>query len=224
MKISVIYPSRSRPEICKATLSKWIECAYLPEAIEWIVSVDQDDPCLSEYVKFYNPGKFILEISRNRSCVDAINIAASKCTGDLLVVISDDFLPFNGWDGDLKNEVFGKEDFLLKTRDGIQPTLVTLPILDRKYYNRFGYVYHPSYFHLHCDEEMTIVSLMLGKYIKSNLFFEHCHHSVGKFQRDALSDRNDASWGQGQSVLEHRAKDNFGIKDPLIKREDIQWR
>ena len=77
---------------------------------------------------------------------------------------------------------------------------------------------------MHCDEEMTIVALMLGKYIKSDLFFEHRHYTTGKFKKDEISIRNDSSWGQGQQLLEYRAKNNFGITNPLIKREDIVWK
>lgn len=232
MKISVIYPSRSRPEICKKTLSLWKACAKNPENIEWILSVDQDDPNLQDYVAFYNSGDFHLEISRNRSCVDAINIAAEISTGDLLVVISDDFAPCHLWDYQLQealsNTWFGT-DFIVKTSDGLQPWLITLPIVGRQYYERLGHIYPPHILHMFADTWMTHVADLLDKKLELNIPFEHLHFSVGKSQKDHVNVKNDRTWADGEAKYLEGVKTNFGLAPEDIKghlRADfklIQW-
>lgn len=222
MKISIIHPSRSRPQMFWNTQLRWINRADKKD-FEYILSLDSSDIELAHYTLNALSGtKFC--VNDNKSAIEAINNAAKIATGDIIVVISDDFSCPEHWDILLLKEVEGKSDFLLKTDDGLQPTLVTLPILDRAYYSRFGYVYHPDYLHLHCDEEMTIVAMMLGCYIKSDLKFEHLHYTTGKTDFDAINAKNNATWAHGQATLDRRAKDNFGIANPLIKREDIQWR
>lgn len=220
MKISVIYPTRNRPSIAYLNFLSWQEKTSFDLPTEWILSIDDDDK--SDYSWF----PYTILASKNRSCVDAINNAAKICTGDVMLVMSDDFECPNGWNFLLSKELMGKTDFLLKTDDGIQPTLVTLPILDRKYYNRFKYIYNPLYFHMWVDTEMTAVAIMLGRYIKSDLKFFHNHYTTGKFSKDDISLRNDGSWGQGSDIFNQRLKTNFGLApEQIVKRyEEIQWR
>lgn len=220
MKISIIHPTRGRKIQAINTMKKWLNLADCPYDIEYIFSIDSDDT--EEWNDINHHNVFIFR-NANKSTVEAVNIAAKKTTANIMIVVSDDFSCIQGWDTLLLNEIEYKSDFLLKTFDGIQNTLVTLPILDRIYYNRFGYIYHPDYLHMHCDEEMTIVSLMLGRYIKSDLMFEHEHHSTGKTIKDSISIKNDDTWNHGQDTINRRAINNFDIINPLVKREDIIW-
>jgi hypothetical protein len=159
----------------------------------------------------------------NRSAVDAINKGAEVATGDLFVVVSDDFDCPEHWDTLLLQALQGKSDYCVKTQDGLQPTLMTLPIMDRVYYNRFGYIYHPDYRHMFCDQEMTAVAHMLGKAVTLPIVFFHNHYSTGKFKKDAITLRNNSTWVQGESVFNERLTTNFGIEKPVIQYSDIKW-
>ncbi len=208
MKISLIHPSRNRAQQACETALLWIDTA--DNVVEYILSLDDDDESRISYLELF-PQQVMFSSNANRSAIDAINNAAKMATGDLLIVISDDFYPFAHWDTLLLAEVAGKADFLMKTQDGIQPELITLPIMDRAYYNRFGYVYHPDYLHMFCDNELTAVGHMLGRVITSALLFEHKHYSVGKAERDALYTRNENTWDQGLHLFSERQKINFGL-------------
>jgi len=232
MKISIIHPTRGRKEQALKTMAKWLFNADSPYEIEYIFSTDIDDTdkwcsqiaIMPKFI-YSSETKYIPVLRKNnRSAIEAIDKAVQICTGDLFIVISDDFDCPEHWDTLLLNELKDKQDFLLKTDDGLQPTLVTLPILDRVYYNRFGYVYHPDYKHLFSDQEMTAVALMIGKYIKSDLVFPHNHYSTGKFQKDEISVRNDLTWRQGETLFNERLKTNFGITEPVMQYSDIKWR
>lgn len=214
MKITCIHPSRARAEIANNTRKEWLLNSY--NDIEYIFSLDNDDVqgTLYEGNCIYN---------NNRSAIDAINKAAEIATGDLFVVVSDDFSCPVNWDNLLLWGLQGKSDYCVKTSDRLQPTLMTLPIMDRVYYERFGYIYHPDYLHMFCDQEMTAVAHMLGKAITLPILFPHNHYTTGKFQRDKITLKNNATWQQGERVFNERLKTNFGIENPVMNYTDIVW-
>ena len=204
MVFSIIHPSRGRPEKSRSTFKRWFERAS-SNNYQWIASLDHDDPKLLEY-DYINP-----LVSANRSVVDAINNGAKVATGDIFIVVSDDTDCTDGWDKKLLSIVAGKTDFILKTADGIQPWILTNPILDRKYYERFGYIYHPEYKHCFCDTELTCVADITGRKIKSDLLFKHNHYSVTKEKPDEVSKRADATWDHGEKLFLERYKRNFDL-------------
>ena len=230
MKISVIHPSRGRPQQDFATARKWMVTNQRGNRIEYILSIDQSDPLSYHYSVLFSSlqGTWFADLevitNDNKSAIEAINNASKIATGDLLVVISDDFDCPEHWDTLLFAALDGKSDFCAKTNDGLQPTLITMPVMDRVYYERYGYVYHPDYQHMHADEELTCVAVMTGKYIKLDLRFEHLHYTTGKTKRDDLNVRNDATWAHGQATLDRHALNNFGIESPVLRREDIVWK
>lgn len=215
MKITCIHPSRSRAVIANKVRQEWLSNA--DNDIEYIFSLDIDDAQATKY-----EGDCIF--NKNRSAIDAINRGAEVATGDLFVVVSDDFSCGAGWDTLLIEALQYKSDYCVKTQDGLQPTLMTLPIMDRVYYERFGYIYYPEYRHLFCDQEMTAVAHMLGKAISLPILFPHNHFTTGKFKRDAITARNNATWQQGEKLFNERLKFNFGIDNPVIQYSQIKWR
>lgn len=227
MKISIIHPSRSRPEMAFDTISKWLNKANYVCDIEYILSIDSDDEFRNKYLLIYDCIHVERILSnKNKSAIDAINNAAKICTGDLIIVVSDDFDCLKGWDTELISLLEGKSDFIVKTKDGMQPTIITLPIMDRIYYERFGYIYYPGYKHLFCDTEMTAVAEMTGKVIKLPLMFRHNHYLTGSMKKDAVNEKNDATWIQGETLFNERKKINFGLSDSEIVKpfNEIKWR
>jgi TusA-related sulfurtransferase len=200
IKYSLIHPTRSRAKKSRETMLKWVRNMKY-KSFELIVSLDADDPELDNYRIMYPKGTYI--VNKNRSCVDAINNAAKVSDGEILIVVSDDSDCVENWDEMLEKELDGKYDYVLKTDDSIQGYIITLPLLDRVYYNRFGYIYHPDFFHMFADTYMTCVADITGRKLTSNLLFKHNHpgHSGGKETTDALNTRNDLSWHQGQDTF-----------------------
>lgn len=210
-KISIIHPSRSRPQQAESTIKLWLENATDSSQIEYILSIDHDDKHLKTYKAIADKYGIKTHVALNKSAIEAINRAAKKSNGNLLVVVSDDFLCPAGWDNSLLAELEDNEDFIVKTQDGIQDWIITMPILDRKYYERFGYVYFPGYKHLFCDTEMTSVADILDRKITSDLFFEHQHYSTGKCKKDLINVRNDKTWKQGERLYNSRKSIKFRL-------------
>lgn len=224
-KITIIHPSRQRPVRCIQTALDWLTRATQRVPIQYVISIDEDEPLIDEYkaliqerlVPYINQTSvFQLVIMKypNKSAIEAINNAAKHSDYDLLIVVSDDFECFPNWDLFLERNLQGKEDYIVKTSDGIQDWLITLPIMDRKYYERFGYIYYPEYKHLFCDTEMTAVADLLGRKIdlrSEQYVFRHLHPCAGLSEADEINRKNDATWQQGETLYNERKKINFGL-------------
>lgn len=210
MKFSIIHASYGRPDMAGETAMSWGRSCSTIHDYEYLMSVDKSDPKLSEYLAKEERG---VVINETNTSVAAINNAAKQATCDIIIVISDDFEPIKNWDLEILKVVEGKQDWILKTQDGIQNWIITLPIMDRAYYNRFGYIYNPEYKHMFCDTEITCVADLTGRKIESNLVFKHNHYSVAG-ERDKTAEKADATWNQGEEVFLRRMKNNFDLIHP----------
>lgn len=228
MKISLICPSRGRAAKCFKAVSRWWNAAGLNGNLQVIISLDFDDETIGDYFDEFSNATFEHKVlvNENRSAVDAINWAASRSEGDIIVVMSDDFDCPDNWAFSIVMQTEGKKDWIAKTPDGIQKWIITLPIMDRTYYNRFGYIYHPDFLHMFCDTELTCVADLTGRKIILNIPFSHNHYSTGKAIKDEVSIRADKTWAQGESLFIKRYKNNFGlteIKGPIQSTEYLNW-
>lgn len=215
--ISLIHPSRGRPEKSLETIRKWRD--KCEEYIKVFVSVDEDDPKLEHYKDIYQITGCI--VGKNKSAVEAINRAAQVAFNtdnvNVVIVVSDDTDCPKDWHLSLHQATHGKYDFILKTQDGTQPWIITNPIMDRAYYNRFGYIYYPGYDHMFADTELTCVADITGRKITSDLKFIHNHYSVTKTAPDEVSKRADKTWDQGEKLFMERYKRNFDLPPDQIK-------
>lgn len=217
MKISIIHPSRQRPQQAMATAKAWLSSAKDRQDIEYILSIDVTDTHENK-MAYHNISADVLLCYDNNSAITAINRAAAVSKGDLLIVVSDDFNqpPFH-WDDALRIMLRGKSDYIVKTADGIQPWIITLPVMDRVYYQRFGYIYYPEYGHMFCDTEMTHVADLLDKKITLPIKFAHNHYTTGNTAKDAVNIKNDRTWSHGEALYLERMMSHFGLPEDDIK-------
>lgn len=230
MKISLIHPSRSRPQQAAATAKAWLSSAANPSNIEYVLSMDVSDPERYKYVEIISqlglPDAYSIKplTSDNHSAIEAINNAAKIATGDLLIQIAEDFNtpPFH-WDAYLIDELKGKSDYVAKIDDGLQPFIITLPILDRKWYDRHGYIYHPDFEHMYCDSALSCKAWMEDKYITLPIKILHNHYSTGRTQKDAVNIKADSTYGSGKQTFLRHYHNNFGLQPNEIKKELPKW-
>lgn len=216
MKFSLIHPSRSRPEKSKHTVSKWISFAEDKRNIEVILSLDLDDERLGEYLETRHISAYMPLITPilndNKSAVEAINNAAKQATGDIFIVVSDDTDCKTDWDKTLRAAIGQSTDFVMKVNDGIQKRIITMPIMDRIYYNRDGHIYDPCLRHSWADTMLTEKAHIRGRVIERNdIKFIHLHPEVTKEPKDALYLRNDKTHNEDRHIFEERKRLNFGL-------------
>lgn len=219
--ISLIHPSRGRPEQSFKNAVQWIESAGC--RVELIVSLDIDDPQKHKYWKlyfgysfygrpFYMLGRIIEH--QNQSVVEATNQAARGSANDILVYLSDDVQCFPGW-GRKIVEVCSQYqgEFLIKPSDGLQKfnsDMVTIPIMSRALYQRLGYFFHPAYKSIYVDNDLYHTCKRMGWLkLHAELQFQHNHPSNGTAPNDETYIRSHAHYAQGKEVFEQRKKQNF---------------
>lgn len=217
--ISLIHPSRGRPDKSYANASRWAERAG--GKFELIVSIDYDDPFKDEYIASYKLGLdkcygWEVLVNNNRSVVEATNIAMQVAYGDIICYFSDDFDCPENWVSLIEKEFADATGpRLVKVDDMLQPfhvRVLTIPIMNRALYERLGYFFHPGYKSMFCDEHLFHVANKLGALkFCPHLKFEHKHVSVGKAEDDETYRRSSANWKQGQDLFETHKRHGFPL-------------
>lgn len=212
MKISLLHPSRNRPFKAHETYKQWINLASDPVEIEHILSLDTSDQDLHLYRSLFHKSTFV--INDNHNLVEATNNGAKETAGDIIVLLSDDFECFPGWDKAIINAYTNKSCCVLKVDDGCEAWIATLPIVDRAYYESKGYIYHPAYQHLFADTEFTHVATLENKLITRNdLKFKHVHPMYDKtVKMDEVYKKSQSSWNSGKEIYLNRVRKNFDLK------------
>lgn len=214
-KISILHPSYKRPELARKCYNLWMDNALDRNQIEYILCVAESDPEYQKYRELFAATSAIVVREERNGLINQVNRAAKYAMGNILIAVSDDFACEPAWDELLFEALDGKEDYLAKTQDGAQPWIITLPIMDRKYYNARGYIYHPTTKHMFCDTWITHEAHLMGKVVDLNLKFPHNHYTTGINPRDEVNGENDASWAEGERIYLEGLKDNFGVENPL---------
>lgn len=237
--ISICHPSYGRPIMGVNTAKKWLEMAKYPDRIEYIMCLSEKENEENIQSYFYNLVEHINPIypektppikiiyCKEASLVAQTNEAAKHSTGDLIINVSDDSRCFQDWDIALLEGIEKEANrrniesfFTVKTKDGIQPFLITMPIMDREWYNRFGYVFYPEYQHMHVDDDLSMVSHRLDRTLYVDLLFEHLHYTKGKMEKDETNEKNDSTYSQGATIYGIRGGNNFGLKPNEIINKD----
>lgn len=224
--ISLIHPSRMRPEQAYKTMQHWVSNMSGKYSYEYILSVDTTDPKLESYKNV--PCDHLI-INDNKNLIQASNKGAEISKGRILVLVSDDFECYKDWDIDVYKAMNPRNGIVLKTFDGVQKWIVTLPIMDRAYYEWSGYFYCPLYSHMFSDTDMTHLADCTGRLlVRNDLVFKHNHYSVSGKPKDEISLKADGTWNQGEEVYLNRVRNRFGIGADTMKlnehaRPHINW-
>jgi len=142
---------------------------------EFIITLDNDDKTMNnqQMRRFLDMQKNLRYFFGNsKSKVEAINADMDKIKNEIdfsiLMLVSDDMVPkVHGFDDIIHTNMikhFPGFDGCLYFNDGnAGPALNTLSIMGKKLYDYFGYIYHPSYISLWCDNEYDLTTKAMGK-------------------------------------------------------------
>jgi hypothetical protein len=226
-KILFKYASRSRNTKFFTGLDNILKNLFDLENFCILISLDIDDYSMNnketinrllEYVNKY-PEKIIIKFGRSKNKIDAINRDVNeikeKFNFDILVNFSDDmeFIE-HSFDEIIRSKFFvfyPDTDGNIYFNDGFTgERLSTMSIIGRKYYDKFNYIYHPSYHSLWCDNEYTEVAKRNEKIIYFHeRIFNHNHPSnIGGFIDEQLIKTESFSDIDRQNY-EQRLKNNF---------------
>lgn len=220
LKLLVKFPTRQRPERFFNTLDRYYKYLSGKHPVQFVISCDEDDGSMNNAavrtrLQTY-PG-LICYFGKSRSKVEAINRDMDKHGDyDILLLASDDMIPEEQeYDDIIVNafrEYFPDLDGVLWFNDGyVGRNLNTLSILGKKYYDRFGYIYHPDYTSLYCDNEFMEVAAKLNRQVYiDRVIIKHDHFYWNKgVVRDALYNRNESYYRIDRKVYQSRKARDF---------------
>ncbi len=214
MKISLVHPTRQRIERAEGAVAEWAAMRSGDHEIEHILSVDTDDPQVEAYRALAARLHLRIVVHPNRTMIQAANTGAQHATGELLVVVSDDFGCPEQWDRTLAAIVQGRPLAAVQVGDAISSRIMTLPVLTRDYYRQLGYVYYPGYRSMFADDDLTAVAERDGVWIDArHVVFPHRHYSVKLSGEDATYSRQNSldAWWFGWSLFQQRRISQFGV-------------
>ena len=219
MNLLIKFPTRGRPDKALKTLVRYIN--YMDDKSNRIlVTCDLDDESMNnEEVRniLTQYENVVIKYGDNKSKIEAVNADLKDEEFDIVLLASDDMLPIvKGYDTLIKSrmsEIYPDTDGVLWFNDGYQgDRLNTLSILGKKYYDRFGYIYHPEYKSVWCDNEFMAVSRILDKvtYFDTTIM-RHEHPDWGFTDRDDIHRWNYLNENHDRMVYFNRNANNFGL-------------
>ena len=215
MLISIIHPSLGRPVQARKCYDHWIDTCSGEHEIEWIVSLNRTDAEIENYEQCFIGADVVLLKTNSKNMVQATNEAAKVCSGDLLILVSDDMFSPEMWDSRILNEYEMIDGAgILQVYDGITAQKLTIPIMNRLAYIKLGYMYHPEYISMYADDDLRKTALTHGMlYNATDIFIEHRHFMNGKAKYDKTYalENSQKAMSHGQKLYYERAKLNFPI-------------
>lgn len=192
-KISLLHATRGRPAKAWRCRMDWLRAANNPDAIEHIFAIDVDDAA-----------SFMLATTRhvfaphNGGPIGGWNAAARASSGSILLQLSDDWEPFQGWDDAILDAIGDtSKPAVLAVNDGHRTDdLLCMAILTRARYKQQGYLFHPEFFSMFSDNWFSRQAFADGVVIdaRDRITFEHCHPVHGKGQWDETYQRSNDSY------------------------------
>lgn len=219
---SLLHITRRLPDGWRPAWLDWSRKCVNGEAVEYILVTDDQDQ--QKGIDTHLEEGCIpldLAVNQDRQCtVDAWNTAAAVSTGDILVVVADDWFPCDRWDEAILRAIpdVTKEVCVWPAGEKATAGLMICPILTRAYYERpgrgghpNGELFYPGYISVGNDDDFTEVAHRDGVIVHIPEVFEHRHFSTGEVPNDEVyqwSNRAEA-WARKDAVISRRRAENY---------------
>lgn len=205
MNMLVQFPTFGRAERFLDVLDQYVSMSSAENDIFFNINCDSADlnmtnsnvqRRIADIMEQRSNVRYTINYDHNTEKISAINANIADLDFDWGVVIcaSDDMVPkVDQWDleiSDAMQKHYPNLDGCVHFNDGnTNGNLITFSILGRKLYESFGYIYHPDYKSLYCDDEFTEVVRRMGKetYI-DKIIISHEHYSIEGSQNHGIQD------------------------------------
>jgi hypothetical protein len=216
--ISILCPTRGRPDILRRMVRSARDTAAEPLRLEFLVYLTPDDPRLHDYKQVIFDERVYPVTGPRRVLGECWNVLAEVATGDLLMQANDDIVfRTPGWDGMVRREFDSCPDKILMVfgddlgchRGQFGPH----PIVHRRWVNALGYFVPGMFAGDYTDTWVNEVARILGRDRFLPFVVEHCHHLFGKavvdetYQERTRAEQSD-NWGAKYAAMApDRARD-----------------
>jgi len=220
VKISLLHATR-RPEAAKKCQQFWLDRAEDRANVEIITAIDAGDEACRE--AFPDAA-----VSTGEGACAAWNEAAKHATGDILVVLDDDWECPHGWDELIVSLMCNGADILHVGDKHRKDDLICHPIISRRFYDTIGYVWHPGFKSVYCDNWFTTMAREWG-YVDAteggtvNLGFLHANPSQGYGQEDDVARISNSGerYAHGKAVFDQLTRNNVVLAFTAYNRVDF---
>jgi hypothetical protein len=215
----VKFPTRGRPDKFFPVLDRYRDLSR-SKNIKFLITCDLDDSTMNneavrERLKSYENVE--VRYGNSKTKIEAINADMKGHDFDICLLASDDMIPEKeGYDLEIIDQMnvnYPDYDGVIWFSDGYQKQkLNTLIVLGKRYYDRFGYLYHPDYVSFYCDNEFMQVAFALGKqtYI-DDVIIRHEHPDNTKEEIDLTYAVNNQYVMRDHMMFAKRAQSMFGL-------------
>jgi len=192
--ISILVPSRGRPEALRQMVYSAQQTATHQRRVEFVVYLDDDDPMVADYfwdvkqVAPYRDGIRLLQF-RRALLSECWNECYRWSSGEIVMHGGDDlvFRP-PGWDQQVRDAFAASDDkILLVQGDDLSPNreaLATHGFVHRRWVETVGYFLPPLFSCDWNDVWLTEVADAIGRRVILDFVTEHQHYSFGKREHD----------------------------------------
>ena len=217
MKILIKYPSRGRPKQFFEGLNSIFDNVADIEKIHVALTLDSDDSSMNNdevISKIDSYQNVTIQWGLSESKIHAVNRDIPDIEWDIIVVMSDDMrFTFWGFDQVIRNQFTDQDlDKFLHIPDwDAKHALATMYIAGKAYFDRLGYIYHPSYKSLWCDNEAQDVAKSLDKYYYVDWpgVIHHLNPAYGHAPRDEMFDEQQQFWNVDEANYKQRKQQGF---------------
>ena len=181
-RLVIKFPTRNRPEKFKTVFTRYLTFLSGRHDTQFVITMDTDDPTMNndEMRQWLDTraknAHITYHYGESKTKIEACNADLEGVDGDVLMLASDDMVPVQMGYDDIVFGCFGQAfpdyDGAIKFWDGLRPKedmLMTLMVMGFPLYRKFGYIYHPSYKSLYCDNEQTQVCAALKKLVRCDM-------------------------------------------------------
>ena len=193
-EISIVMPTRGRPDKLLEMMNSVLNCASSPELIEFVLYIDNDDR--SDY-EMFDKKAIIIKGERTDFGV-MFRLCIQKASGRIIMICNDDVIVrTKKWDNIIYEnlKLYPDNIFLLYPNDlNKGEVLCTFPIFSKELFLKFPGLLpvNLSLLDLHIQDiffQLKGLGVNRIKYL-SNVIFEHLHYTTGKSKFDkTYSDR-----------------------------------
>jgi hypothetical protein len=219
-KILYKYPSRGRPDRFFDGLDSIVNNNADRDYYHISATLDLDDHTMNNEVVKNRISEYenvSIAWGYSKSKIDAVNRDMPDYDFDILVNMSDD-MRFNIYGADQMIRVDMNQWFpdffgLLHYPDqDAKEYLATMYIAGKRFYQHFGYIYHPSYKSLWCDNEVMEVAKKIGRYKYCGYQINvHLNPAYGHLSKDDLFNEQQGHWGEDEANYYARKARNFDL-------------
>ena len=213
--VSLIHATRGRPTQAAQARNNWLNLAANAARVQHVFCVDADD---ADSVRLARQYEHV--VSDGKSCVAAWNLGAAYSSGDLIVQLSDDWVPVPGWDAKLAAAIeragkTPKDRFVVAVGDGTRTDdLLCMAICSRARWRAQGrQLFSPEYESVYSDNEFAHRAWRDDVVIdaREEIVFEHLHPAFGKAAMDETYAHNNKRerYERGEATFKRRNPDAF---------------